>query len=312
MSTGRRALRPSCSTSCSRRIRRRARPRWPYLLVVLALVAAGLAAVFVLRGDDGPKGPPHPSTWDPQVQPYVDFVEKERDLKFAHPVYVDFLTEEEFKGQVTADRDDLSKDDLKELEQATGLLRAMGVVEGDVDLFDQLNELQGQGIIGFYSYDDERLRIRGTELTPAVESTLVHELTHALQDQNFDLGARLEKLAKADDTNSSAAESGFDSLVEGDARRIETAWRDSLSPKQRKALDKEQAKAPRASRPAPRTSPRRSRRCSRRRTSSGRRCSRSPSSRAGSARWTTCSARRPPRRSSSWTRGRWSRTTRAT
>ena len=117
------------------------RSRWPYLVVVLALVAAGLGAVFVLRGDGGPKGPPHPATWDPKVQAYVDFVEKERDLKFAHPVFVDFLTEEDFTGKVTGDRDDLSKDDLKELEQATGLLRAMGVVEGDVDLFDQVNEL---------------------------------------------------------------------------------------------------------------------------------------------------------------------------
>ena len=218
------------------------RARWPYLLVVLALIAGGLAAALVLRRDGGPEGPPHPATWDAKVQKYVDFVEKERDLKFAHPVYVDFLTDEEFTGKVTGDREELNKDDLKELEQATGLLRAMGVVEGDVDLFDKVNQLQGEGIIGFYSYDDERLRLRGTELTPAVESTLVHELTHALQDQHFDLGDRFEKLAKADDTNSSAAESGFDALVEGDARRIETAWRDSLTPKQRKALDKEQSK----------------------------------------------------------------------
>jgi hypothetical protein len=142
---------------------------------------------------------------------------------------------------VTADRDDLSTDDLEELDQATGLLRALGLVEGDVDLFEQSNELQGKGVIGFYSYDDERLRLRGTELTPAVESTLVHELTHALQDQNFDLGQRFEELAKADDADSSASKSGFDALVEGDARRMETSWRASLSEKQRKALDEEQS-----------------------------------------------------------------------
>ena len=85
------------------------------------------------------------------------------------------------------------------------MFRALGLIEGDVDLFDKSNELQGKGIIGFYSYDDERLRIRGTELTPDVECVLVHELTHALQDQNFDLGKRFEELDKADDANSSAA-----------------------------------------------------------------------------------------------------------
>ena len=143
------------------------------------------------RRADGPAAPVHVG---PEGQKYVDFVEKERGLEFEHPVYVDFLTAKEFKEQVTADRDDLTDDDLEELEQATGLLRALGLVEGDVDLFDKINELQGKGIIGFYSYDDERLRIRGTELTPAVESTLVHELTHALQDQHFDLGKRFEEL----------------------------------------------------------------------------------------------------------------------
>lgn len=217
------------------------RRRWPYAVLALAVVAAALVVAVLVSRDDKPSGPPHPSKWDPRVQAYVDFVEEKRDLKFKYPVYVDFLPAEAFKEKVTADRDDLSDDDLNEIDQATGLFRALGLFEGDIDFFDQFNDLQGKGIIGFYSYDDERLRIRGTKLTPAVESTLVHELTHALQDQNFDLGSRYKELAKADDTNSTAAQSGFDALVEGDARRIETVWRDSLSEKQRKALDRDQS-----------------------------------------------------------------------
>ncbi len=210
-------------------------------MALAVLAAAAVTAVLVLP-EDGPKGPPHPSKWDARVQKYVDFVEKKRDLKFEQPVYVDFLTDEEFTKKVTADADELTDEDLEEIEQSTGLLRALGVVEGDLDLFEKSNELNGKGIIGFYSYDDERLRIRGTEITPAVESTIVHELTHALQDQNFDLGKRYEELEKADDANSSAAADGFDALVEGDARRIEAKWRDSLSERERRALDKEQSK----------------------------------------------------------------------
>ncbi len=217
--------------------------RWPIVVLALVLVTAAVAAgVFVVGRDRGPKGPPHPAKWDARVQKYVDFVEKKRDLTFEQPVYVDFLPEEDFAKQVTADADDLTDEDRKEIEQTTGLLRALGLVEGDLDLFEKSNELNGKGIIGFYSYDDERLRIRGTEITPAVESTIVHELTHALQDQTFDLGARFEELAKADDANSSAAADGFDALVEGDARRIEGTWRDSLSERERRALDKDQGK----------------------------------------------------------------------
>ena len=141
------------------------------------------------------------------------------------------------------------------------MFRALGLIEGDVDLFDKFNELQGKGTIGFYSYEDERIRIRGTELTPAVESTLVHELTHALQDQNFDLGKRFEELDKADDANSSAASDGFDALVEGDARRIEDKWRASLSdPGARRARQGAGRGAPRDFEAARRTSPRCSRR----------------------------------------------------
>jgi hypothetical protein len=219
------------------------RPSWPYVVLALVLVAAAVSAGIVLvTRDAGAKGPPHPSTWDPRVQEYVDFVEKKRDLEFQHPVYVDFLTDEEFTGKVTTDAGDLSDEDRKEIEQSTGLLRALGLVEGDVDLFEESNTLHGSSVIGFYSYDDERLRIRGTELTPAVESTIVHELTHALQDQTFDLGARFEELRQADDADSSAAADGFDALVEGDARRIEAKWRDGLTAAERRALDKEQRK----------------------------------------------------------------------
>ena len=216
---------------------------WPFVLLALVLLTAAAAiGVVVVSRDDGPQGPPHPSKWDASVQKYVDFVEKKRDLKFTHPVYVDFLADAEFTENVTADDDDLTDEDRKEIEQSTGLLRALGLVEGDLDLFDKSNQLRGKGVIGYYSYDDERLRIRGTEITPAVESTIVHELTHALQDQNFDLGKRYEELAEADDANSSAASDGFDALVEGDARRIEGKWRDSLSARDRRALDKDQGK----------------------------------------------------------------------
>ena len=215
------------------------RRRWYLGALALAVVAAAGAVTVVLTRDAGPQGPPHPSTWDPKVQKYVDFVQKKRGLTFQHPVYVDFLPEDEFVAQVTADDAALTDDDRTDLEHATGMLRALGLVEGDLDLFDKSNELNGEGIIGFYRYDDERLRVRGTELTPAVESALVHELTHALQDQSFDLGTRFHELDEADAANSEAAADGFHALVEGDARRIEGLWRDHLPAKERKALDRE-------------------------------------------------------------------------
>jgi len=195
-------------------------------------VAAAVGGALWLRGTSGPD---YPDAWDSRVKEYVEEVEVERELEFKHPIHVDFLSVKEFKKQVTADEDDLTDKDRKEIEQTTSMFRALGLIEGEIDLFDSMNQLQGAGIVGYYDYETERIRLRGTRLTPAVQSTLVHELTHALQDQHFDLAKRQAKLDK--DENS-AASSAFDSLVEGDASRIETAWREGLTKEAQKALDK--------------------------------------------------------------------------
>ena len=200
------------------------------LVLVVALVGCVAMALRIVARDA--EGPGHPRKWDSRVQPYADVVERERGLEFKHPVYVDFLSDKAFNKQVVADKEDLTDEDRVEIEQATGQFRALGLVQGDVDVFDSVNELSSSAVIGFYSFDDERIRVRGTELTPEVQSTLVHELTHALQDQYFDVGTRFD-LVKDDDTAAAA----YRTLVEGDARRVETAWRESLDKKSRKALE---------------------------------------------------------------------------
>ena len=241
--------------------------RWPFLVLVLGcFVAAAVGGALWLRGDDGPD---HPNAWGSRVQEYADVVEDQRDLEFKHPIYVDFLSVKAFKKQVTSDEDELSDKDREDIKQSTSMFRALGLIEGEIDLFATMNELRGAGVVGYYDYESERIRIRGTRLTPTVQSTLVHELTHALQDQHFDLEKRTAKLDKADD---SAASSAFDSLVEGDASRIETAWREDLSKAEQKALDKAEAGQTESTRPTPPRSPMCSRRSWVRRTPSVRRC----------------------------------------
>lgn len=213
------------------------RSRRPWIIGALALIVLGSAAVvavLLLRDDDL-----YPEEWASEVQPFVEIVEEERDLEFEHPVYVEFLPPAEFEKQVTADEDDLSDEEREELEQSTGMLRALGLVEGELDLFDALNQVTGAGTLAYYSYKDKRIRIRGEKLTPTIKVTLVHELTHALQDQHFDLGKRIDELEDADDDS---ARSAFDALVEGDAERIEAAYTDDLSETERKALDQERKK----------------------------------------------------------------------
>ena len=75
------------------------------------------------------------------------------------------------------------------------------MASGELDLFTAWMSVSDGGTLAFYDPIDERVRVRGTELSVGLEVTLVHELTHALQDQHFDV----ERLY--DDDPSTAAQS---------------------------------------------------------------------------------------------------------
>ena len=216
-------------------------PMWLVLALVGVLIAAvGLTGYVLLdqrKDDTEAAGPSYPKTWDPRVAPYVEKVEELRGRTFVHPVTVRFLPEEEFKKDRTADEDELDEKDRRKLEQYAGLLRAIGLVKGDLDLFDASNDISSSGTLAYYSFDDERITIRGEKLTPSIRSTLVHELTHALQDQLFNVGDRIEKVSERDEDSRDRTDALLETLVEGDAERVETLYREGLGPKQRKALD---------------------------------------------------------------------------
>jgi hypothetical protein len=94
--------------------------------------------------------------------------------------------------------------------------------------------LSGLGTTAFYDDETERVEVRGTEPTVDRRATLVHELTHALQDQHFDI-SRQGSYASGD------RNSAFEAVVEGDAVRIEDAYVESLPQAEQDAYDKGQS-----------------------------------------------------------------------
>jgi hypothetical protein len=145
------------------------------------------------------------------------FVEKHRGLKFKTPVKVSFLADAEF---------------VKQLELANGtdtagyvteakVLHALGLLDGLPDLAKAEHDLQGTSVIGFYDPKTKQLYVRGVEAKPSVRHVLVHELTHALQDQWFSIDRTLP--------NDDESELAFRTLVEGDAVRVENEYIATLS-----------------------------------------------------------------------------------
>ena len=199
---------------------------WVNGVCVIGLLAAGLTAAFTFEEEKL-----HPEAWDPRVVALVQYVERERGFTFEHPVHIDFLTPSEYSERTRADEDSLKAEDVQDIEQGEALLRAMGLITNEVDLLDSANELNDTATLAYYDSLEERVTVRGTELAPDVRATLVHELTHALQDQHFDLD-RLDEDDEATDGQFMA----FRALVEGDADRIEAGYIESLGEEDQEAL----------------------------------------------------------------------------
>lgn len=167
--------------------------------------------------------PPARVRWDPRILKYVRFVEKERGLEFKHPIPVKFLDNKAFNKQVATSDNDLTKQDRRDLKVQAGDFYALGLVGPKLNLLKADNQLSTGDVVGFYDQDKKRMVIRGQDLkTTDVRVTVVHELTHALQDQYFNL-TKLEN-----HTSTSGQDLALTALIEGDATYVEESYVASL------------------------------------------------------------------------------------
>ena len=174
--------------------------------------------------------------WDPRLAPIAKKVEELRDLTFEHPVPVRFLTDAEFEKRQRADRSKLSAAAENDLQRSQSQLRALGLISADVNLFDANNDIRSSDVLAYYDPSTKRITVKGKgPLDASAKVVLAHELTHALQDQHFDL-KRIDRIG-ARHHGSSATRA----LVEGDAVRIQNLYQQGLSKADQDAVTKEQS-----------------------------------------------------------------------
>lgn len=141
-------------------------------------------------------------------------VELLRNLTFQDDVSVDVVSREEFQ---TGNGDETSAE-----ERLRQNLRyeALFMIDRETDANDEFASLLDDAVGGVYVPEQNRIvLVSDSPESPEVdEETLAHELTHALQDQHFDLQQYESETQNQDHAT--------DGLIEGDAVWVETEYED--------------------------------------------------------------------------------------
>jgi hypothetical protein len=185
-------------------------------------------------------GPKRGGALPPAIATIADQVEQIRGLSFKRPLSPEPLSHAQLAKEV---KNTWESQYPKEQAAAGGrALITMGALPAGTDLFKAVVDLATSRVLGFYDIQTHRLVFRNEKaFSPFARWTLAHELTHALQDQNFGLG-RLDRLNRT--CRSDRAEA-FLSLIEGDAVVSQTQWvRTNLSGDEIQKLQEEAASFP--------------------------------------------------------------------
>jgi hypothetical protein len=119
----------------------------------------------------------------------------------------------------------------KQLYHEEIVMRSLGLAPIYFSM-DDLRHESAAGLRAFYDYAGKRLVVRGHALGVATRAEIAHQLTYALQDQEFHAGARLHAMRTLDATQV------YDALLQGDAARVAVAYIQKLSRSdQRKVLE---------------------------------------------------------------------------
>ncbi len=196
----------------------------PSLFVPLFLALSLLAAAVRAETPPAPKVPagvtPLSTARAKHLEDLMHAAEKYRGLKARAAVPAGSLDPRKLKARIEKSMPkDYSPGELKALEVS---LKAFGLIPETMDLARYLPELLSSQVAGFYDPDGKFLALvdlpdgatgKGKKGMPEAgeDAVMVHELTHALQDQSFDLH-RFESRDPLSD-----AGTALSALVEGDA-----------------------------------------------------------------------------------------------
>ena len=144
-------------------------------------------------------------------------VEAVRGLEFERPVNVEAITPQEIDRRLARYFDDYYP--RKPYARRTLAWRTIGAIPPGIGILEALRRYQQGQVLGYYNSQNGELVYTGDEELSRIEQfILAHELTHAIDDQHFDLD-RLDELSNTCDDERVLAALG---VVEGSANHFAT------------------------------------------------------------------------------------------
>ncbi len=197
-----------------------------------ARIDADTAREMIAAGDRAADSGDYPSALTQYTKAYLSIVAGIRRQSFSRPVQPTIIDRDQLKVEL----EEMLRNELtpQELRLMDATYKAFGLVGPDVDVGSLMARLLTEQVAGFYDPEKERMvlivekdrpqnpgflaRLFGAR--PAFDkdeqkSTLAHELTHALQDQLYDLDGMESRIEDDDDLLLA-----FSALVEGDATLV--------------------------------------------------------------------------------------------
>lgn len=143
--------------------------------------------------------PPPPRVTAPQAESLVreisSTVEQIRGLRFKTPVVVEVIDGATARKEFEAEIDEKERVRARHLRDAWAQL---GLVPADADLVKNELELTEKDVLGYYQAGTKTFHVLDHVDVSSLRSVMAHELTHALEDQHYDL-RRFRKRAVNED-----------------------------------------------------------------------------------------------------------------
>jgi hypothetical protein len=167
-----------------------------------------------------------PDSTRQEIATIIKQTEKTRNLTFKTPVETNFMTRADLSKYQQAE---FTKENPPEdIARNEKILKAFAYVPKNFNYAQTYIDLLNEQVIGFYDTQTKKLYIvtdaDPSKVDPLSKFTAEHELTHALQDQYFDL-QKFSPDRKPDDKDwSDDASTAKLALIEGDAVQSQLVW----------------------------------------------------------------------------------------